>query len=259
MRTVSFSDLTGRVTGYLQEERDAAVAHKVRPALVICPGGAYRYCSLREQDPPALAFLAQGYQVFLLEYSVETQAGAYRPLRELAETLTRIRKNSAAWHIDPAKVAVMGFSAGGHLAASLGALWNDRELCLPTDARPDALLLCYPVLSAYEYAHDESIRWVTGGREELRRKLDIPSQVTADFPPTFLWHGGADDSVPPENSLLLSFALRRAGVPVELHLFSEGGHGLATCTQETDSPCDACRPWLALAEDWLNRRFSFVP
>ena len=93
MRTVSFSALTGRVTGYLQEERDAAVAHKVRPALVICPGGAYRYCSLREQDPPALAFLAQGYQVFLLEYSVETQAGAYRPLRELAETLTRIRKS----------------------------------------------------------------------------------------------------------------------------------------------------------------------
>ena len=91
MEIVTFESLGAQVRGYLQEDYDTLVAHKVRPAVVICPGGAYRYCSPREKDPPALEFLSMGYQVFLLEYSCGPQAGEYRPLRELAEAVCQIR------------------------------------------------------------------------------------------------------------------------------------------------------------------------
>lgn len=259
MEIVSFAALEAQVKGYLQDDYDALAAHKVRPALVICPGGAYRWRSPREKDPPAFLFLSMGYQVFILEYSCARQAGEYRPLRELAETVRLLRERHVEWHIDPAKIAVMGFSAGGHLAASLGALWNDPELALPAGSRPDALALCYPVISTKAFAHEESAEWVSGGKEALRSKLHLWDRVTADFPPTFLWHGGEDASVFPENSLLLAVELRRHGVPFEYHLFGSGAHGISTCTQEVETPDEVCRAWVPLCEAWLNRQFRYTP
>lgn len=259
MQSVFFKALDGEVRGYIQEDYPTLVTHKQRPALIICPGGAYRWCSPREEDPVALPFLSLGYQLFILEYSCGDRAADYRPLRELAETVCRLRENSATWHIDPNKIAVMGFSAGGHLVASLGALWNDEELALPNGCRPDALVLCYPVISAFEFAHEESIEWVTGHDAAVRSKLHIPDHVSTDFPPCFLWHGGEDDAVPAENSLMLASALRSHGVPVELHLFSSGGHGISTCTREVETPDDICKAWLPLCERWLNRQFNYEP
>ena len=259
MELVAFEALGAKVKGYLQENYDTLAAHKVRPALVICPGGAYRWRSPREKDPPAFEFLAMGYQVFILEYSCAEGAAGYRPLRELAETVRILREYHEAWHIDPDKIAVLGFSAGGHLAASLGALWNDPGLELPARARPDALVLCYPVVSTKEFAHEESVQWVTGGDETLREKLHLWDRVTAAFPPAFLWHGGEDESVPPENSLMLAAELKRHGVPFELHLFETGSHGVSTCTQEVETPDEVCRTWLPLCKTWLNRRFRYVP
>ena len=259
MEIVAFEALGAKVKGYLQEDYDTLAAHKVRPALVICPGGAYRWRSPREKDPPAFEFLAMGYQVFILEYSCGPQAGGYRPLRELAETVRVLRRNHEAWHIEPDKIAVLGFSAGGHLAASLGALWNDPEVGLPAESRPDALILCYPVVSTRAFAHEESAQWVSGGDESLRGKLHLWDRVTPAFPPTFLWHGGADDSVPPENSLLLAVQLKQNGVPLEYHLFETGLHGISTCTQEVETPDEVCRAWLPLCKTWLNRRFRYVP
>lgn len=259
MEIVAFEALGAKVKGYLQEDYDTLVAHKVRPALVICPGGAYRWRSPREKDPPAFEFLSMGYQVFILEYSCAERAREYRPLRELAETVRVLRQKGEGWHIDPDKIAVLGFSAGGHLAASLGALWNDPGIGLPAESRPDALVLCYPVVSTRELAHEESARWVSGGDEALRSKLHLWDRVTPAFPPTFLWHGGEDDSVPPENSLLLAVQLKQNGVPFEYHLFETGQHGISTCTQEVETPDEVCRAWLPLCKTWLNRRFQFVP
>ena len=259
MDVIAFEALGAEVKGYLQEDYNTLNAHKVRPALVICPGGAYRWRSPREKDPPAFEFLSMGYQVFILEYSCGPRAGEYRPLRELAEAVRVLRRNHEAWHIDPDKIAVLGFSAGGHLAASLGALWDDPDIKLSPDSRPDALILCYPVVSTREFAHEESARWVSGGDEALRDKLHLWDRVTPAFPPVFLWHGGEDASVPPENSLMLAVRLKQNGVPFAYHLFETGTHGISTCTQEVETPDEVCRTWLPLCKTWLNRRFRYVP
>lgn len=259
MKTVSFEVLGAPVTGYIQEDYDTLAAHKIRPALVICPGGAYRWRSPREKDSPAFIFLSMGYQVFILDYSCMEEAKNYRPLKELAETVALLRKRHEEWHIDPEKIAVLGFSAGGHLAASLGALWNEPELGFSADVRPDALVLCYPVISTREFAHEESAMWVSGGDEALRDKLNLQTRITPDFPPTFLWHGGGDESVPPENSLMLAVELRKNKVPFEFHLFETGAHGISTCTQEVETPDEVCRQWIPLCKTWLNRRFQYEP
>ena len=259
METVSFWALDAPVKGYLQDDYDTLAAHKVRPALVICPGGAYRWRSPREKDPPAFEFLAMGYQVFILEYSCGELAGGLRPLRELGEAVRLLRERHREWHIDPERIAVMGFSAGGHLAASLGAFWNDPSVALPSGARPNALVLCYPVVSTKAFAHEESAEWVSGGDPALREKLHLWDRVTGDFPPTFLWHGGEDASVPPENSLLLAVELRRHKVPFEYHLFGGGAHGISICTQEVETPDEGCRAWVGLCKAWLNKRFQYTP
>lgn len=259
MKILSLEVLGAPVTGYIQEDYETLIAHKTRPALVICPGGAYRWRSPREKDAPAFEFLSMGYQVFILEYSCMEEAKAYRPLRELAAAVALIRDRHEEWHIDPKKVAVLGFSAGGHLAASLGAFWNDPALGFPAGVRPDALVLCYPVISTGEFAHEESAVWVSGGDESLREKMNLQDRITPDFPPTFLWHGGEDTSVPPENSLMLAMELKKNKVPFEFHLFGTGVHGISTCTQEVETPDEVCRAWISLCRTWLNRRFHYVP
>ncbi len=259
MKLISFQAGEAEIRGILQEDYETLKAHKVRPAVVICPGGAYRWRSPREKDPVALEFLSMGYQAFIVEYTCGEKASGYRPLRQLAEAVQTIRRNAEEWHIDPDKIVVLGFSAGGHLAASLGAFWNDPEFGFGPSAKPNAMILCYPVISTKEFAHEESVLWVTGNDPAVREKLHLPDQVTSDFPPTFMWHGGEDSSVPPENSMMLAVKLKECKVPLEYHLFETGVHGISTCTQEVETRNDSCRLWVPLCKTWINNRFNYVP
>ncbi len=259
MNICRFSAHDAPVIGYLHDDHDRLVAHKKRPAIVICAGGCYRWLSPREKDPVALFFTAMGYQSFLIEYSTAEKAGGLRPLRELAECVRLIRENAEEWHIEENHVAVLGFSAGGHLAASLGTLWQRPELGLGKACRPDALVLCYPVITTGEYAHAESVANVSGGDPALKEFLSLEKQVTADMPPTFLWHCMGDASVPAENSILLLSAMRKAGVPCECHLFAGGAHGISMCDQEVETPNAAAAAWTELCRTWLNERFEYTP
>ena len=153
------------VSAYLQTETKGT-ASVPRPAVVICPGGGYDHLSVREGEPVVREYFTAGYQMFLLHYSVEEGAKNLQPLMQLAAAVAHIRRNAKEWNVDREKVAVCGFSAGGHLAASLGTLYDDAaflERWKRTDAiRPDAMLLCYPVITADEFAHVRSLKKVSG-------------------------------------------------------------------------------------------------
>ena len=200
-----------------------------------------------------------GYQTFLIEYSVGEDAKGLRPLRELAEAVRIIRNRAASFNIEANHIAVLGFSAGGHLAASLATLWQREDLGLGADCRPDAAVLCYPVITTGEYKHPESIDWVTGGDTALMELLSLEKQVTKQMPPTFIWHCTGDESVPVENTLLLTAAMQRAGVDYECHLFAGGAHGISMCNQEVETPYPAAAEWVKLCKTWLNGQFEFTP
>lgn len=201
-------------------------------AVLICPGGGYELVSPREAGPVAECFIRGGWQAFVLQYNVEPVPLGTQPLEEAAWAMRTIRATGVG------RIAACGFSAGGHLAASLGVHWNDAEL-FPDPAerrrqRPDALILSYPVISAGPHAH-------RGSMDRLARDGDagyfsLENHVGADTPPTFLWHTAADELVPVQNSLLFAEALSRAGVPYEMRIFPFGVHGLSTAAPDVDQP-----------------------
>ena len=233
-----------------------------RPAVVLCPGGGYSYVSAREEDPVAAVLFAMGAQVFVLTYSVEEGAALKRPLEELARTVLMVRTNAQQWLLDPDKILVMGFSAGGHLACSLGVHWNDPEItarCGVEDAkllRPDGMILCYPVISMVDgVTHARTKRNVMAYTTESQDYWSLETQVDADTPPAFIWHTMTDASVPVQNSLGLISALSRNGVHCEAHLFPEGPHGMSLCTTEVDTTDAHVAQWVTLCRNWLNRHY----
>ncbi len=234
-----------------------------RPAVVICPGGGYEFVSEREAEPVALKYFNAGYQVFVLHYSVLKKAKSFQPLLELATTVAEIRSRADEWSINPRKIAVCGFSAGGHLAASLGTLYNDTkfmEICPSLGCvRPDAMVLCYPVITSDEYAHKGSITNVSGSLEGTKEYdyFGLDKHVDSDTPKTFLWHTAQDSCVPVENSLKFAAALSAAKVPFEIHIFPEGDHGMSVCTKEVGSYDPYNGRWVEWSIKWLNEVFDY--
>lgn len=248
--------------GYLQDYVEDGGIKNLRPSVVICAGGAYRFLSWREKDHAAMLFLAQGYNVFLLDYSVKEEAKDLNPLLEASDAVMRIRQHAVEWLCDPMRVAILGFSAGAHVAASLAVHHaSERLLSLgkveDEQNRPDACILCYPVITSGPYAHRESIDWVTGKREEEKEFFSLEKQVNDHVPPCFIWHTVEDESVPVENSMLFASALRKHHIPFELHLFQHGAHGLSTCDGEVNTPQDADRAWINLCLTWLGNLFDY--
>jgi len=223
-----------------------------RGAVLVLPGGAYRMTSDREAEPIALRFTAAGFHAFVLRYSVAPNRHP-KPLQDAQKALDLIRSQSSEWNLDPAKVAVCGFSAGGHLAASLGVFGNPR---------PDALILSYPVITSGPFAHQGSFENLLGQEAPapVQAQLSLETQVTDKTPPTFLWHTYDDAAVPLENTLLFAGALRQAAVPFELHVFPKGRHGISLAEAETDfedgGGIDAhVARWMGLCVEWLTLQF----
>ena len=253
----------GKLTVYAHEHK-VKICDKVRPAMLVVPGGGYSFVSERENEPIAIAFFGAGYVAFSLEYTVNTPYPV--PLIEGAMAMAFIRLEAEKYGVNPAQVGVIGFSAGGHLAGMLATMFDDEAVCaaLKKNAalvRPDAAILSYAVLTTDEKTtHGGTARMISGGDKALREKLSLEKRVTDKSSPAFLWHTVTDGAVPVENALLMALAYRQAGVPFELHIYEEGVHGLSLATLETcdstDSPSynESAQSWVQLALTWLKHR-----
>lgn len=234
-----------------------------RPCMVVIPGGGYHFCSEREAEVIGMHFLPEGYNVFVLEYSVETHRFPCQ-LREVAAVLELIHSHADDWNCDPGRVAIIGFSAGGHLACHYSNAYACPEVrqVFPESKPVQAAVLSYPVISADPaFSHRGSFRYLTGREEptaEDLEKFSCEKLVTAQTPPTFLWHTASDAVVPVNNSLVYAQALDRNKVPFALHIYPEGKHGLATSDLQTN-PSEVLTPavlltgrWLPDVKDWLK-------
>lgn len=239
---------------------------KKRGAVLICPGGGYEFVSPREAEPVALQFAAAGFHAFVLYYSVAPVRHP-QPLRDVSRAMNIIRAHADEWQVDCQQIAVCGFSAGGHLAASLGVYWeqpycNDLPGLVRGWNQPNALILCYPVISSGLFAHRGSFENLLGEGADAGalHEMSLEHQINLQTPPTFLWHTFDDAAVPVENSLLFAKGLRDQQIPFELHIYPHGRHGLSLATEETDNGSVGYDPhissWMKLAIEWLHQVFA---
>lgn len=232
-----------------------------RWAVLILPGGAYQLTSPNEGERMAFAFLNAGVQAFVLDYSVAPDRYP-SALLEAAAALHYIRHHASDYGVDPRRIAVCGFSAGGHLAGCLSNLYGVPEISgalglTPEDIRPDASILCYPVLTALPgRRHEGSFENLLGTGAEVPAFLSLENSVSKDNPPTFLWTTQTDLSVPCDSTLLYAAALREKGVPFEVHIYANGPHGMVLGTRETAGEAAKHDPhvasWHPLCIDWLH-------
>ena len=264
--------------------------HAPRPAVVICGGGGFTHIAPHEQEPVALEFLNRGYQAFVLDYVTSSTGDVSypHPQADLARMIATVRCSASAWNVDPERVVAIGFSAGGFICASLATGWKSGPFAgltgvRPEDLRPDAAILCYPVID-FAYLRDQQTRdpridlrvpktggktgrdllndflsMVTGGEatDEHLARICPSSSVSRATPPTFIWCAADDKTAPAAQVYPFAACLAEAGVPHELHVFNEGGHGLSVADRNTLSDNAerqaAVRAWVDLACAFLER------
>jgi len=226
-------------------------------AVIICPGGGYVHLSaIREGVQYANWLGTLGVTSFVLKYRLN-QFGHPAPLQDVLRAMRIVRSRAAEFKINPDRIGVMGSSAGGHLAASAGTLYDDPAgrtgpALDAVNARPDFLILMYPVITMDDpYAHAGSRKALLGPAPspELLKLMSVEKQVTPDTPPTLLIHTQEDKSVPVENSILFFQALTKAGVPAEMYLFEKGSHGMGM-----RDGLGTSSEWPRRAEAWLRAR-----
>lgn len=227
-------------------------------AVVLAPGGGYGNLALNHEGRQvANWFNAQGIGTFVLRYRLGPGYRHPIPLNDALRAMRLVRARAQEFGVQPNRIGIMGFSAGGHLASTVATRFDTgntaaSEAIDRMSSRPDFVILGYPVIaSAAPYAHQGSFRNLLGddAPAELRQSLSNDTQVTANTPPTFLFHTNADTAVPPENSILFYMALRKAGVPAEMHIFEPGPHGVGLAMN--DPVLDA---WPPLLSTWLRAR-----
>lgn len=246
---------------YVRDDNGLMTDDGCRWAVVICPGGGYWQHAASEDEPVALAFLAAGIQAFVLHYSVEPVRYPVA-LMELASAVAWLREHAGEYGIAPHRIAVCGFSAGGHLAGCTANLWGSPVLeplgLAPEKMRPDAAILCYPVISAdIRFGHLLSFQRLLGVKAEIPPELSLENSVTKRNPPAFLWATVTDDTVPVENTMAYAAALRRAGVPFELHLYGDGPHAMGLAAPDSawngEYANSHAATWHGLCVEWLRR------
>lgn len=253
--SASIGDRGAELTAYIQQPSREMATVDVKPAVLILPGGAYMFCSDREAEPIALAYAAEGFQTFILRYSVQKNAAGNQPLKEAGEAIALMRQNAAQWHINPEQIAVCGFSAGGHLAA-----W----VSLKGSERPNAAILCYAatrLTKANEYSPIAAVLLGEQYSQKDADNIDLALHVGPDAPPMFAWSTSEDVLVEVRSVLAMADAYAAAGRPFELHVFQRGEHGLSLAKPFTANGRMAmsdphASAWHSLSVEWLWRLFG---
>jgi acetyl esterase/lipase len=225
-------------------------------AVVVCPGGGYGHLAIGHEGKDVADWLnSLGVAAFVVRYRLAPKYGHPAPLDDAQRALRTVRANAEHWHIDPKRIGVMGFSAGGHLASTAGTHFDpgNRDAADPIErvsCRPDFMILCYPVVAfATEYVHAGSKKNLLGLNPDpkLVESLSNERQVTPQTPPTFIFQTDADTAVVPENCVLFYLALRKAKVPAELHIYEQGRHGVGLAASDP-----VLSTWPARLADWLK-------
>lgn len=236
-----------------------------RRAVIVCPGGGYRFLSEREAEPIVARFLGAGFNVFLLRYSIAPMTENYNPLTEAGRAIAYVRTNAERYHTDPDKIFICGFSAGGHLAASAGILWDCEQMKKEFEGqpeginRPNGMVLSYPVITAGQYAHQNSIRHLTGNHQYGEKEIaewSLEKRVSSSTVPAFIWHTVTDEIVPVQNSIMLAEALAKNKIPFELHIYPYGPHGLSLATEETANGKE--NKVVSHVQNWIDHAITWI-
>lgn len=254
-----FMTLPGRpvatLEGYLLDCYANLGQYEKRPAILVCPGGGYVYCARSEGEPVAMAYAARGFHTFVLRYSTGHDAAGFAPLQEVSWAIGHIRQHAEEWSIDPEKIAVCGFSAGGHLALAAGLLAENK---------PNAMILGYPAASAPNYPGVNFMLKLLTGKEDVTDEdavpFDLVPQITKDAPPVFL-AATAQDALTAFGALPIAQKYCALGLNYEVHIFNHGPHGYSLATEAT---CDgssrylnpAFSHWHELSVAWLYKIFG---
>ncbi len=276
------------LTTYVLSNSPELLDGKKRPAVLICPGGAYLNCSDREAEPVALAFAAMGYHAFVLRYNVffkasedgfaELLAGkAFEKrdqsiypaaIRDIAKAFTVINDHADDWLVDTEKIVICGFSAGGHNVLNYAVHYDKSVITDFFDAekvRPAAVIAGYPI-SDYLYMKESVAKQDAMAQglfklsnlaffgqenpsDEVLAEVSAPQQVSLSTPPMFLWATAGDNLVPVGHTTRMATALADAGIPFEVHIFEEGQHGLSLASQATAKSLTELNP---IASDWIK-------
>jgi acetyl esterase/lipase len=227
-------------------------------AVVICPGGGYGFLAVDHEGKQIGEWLNSiGVAAFMLKYRIAPRYHHPAPMQDAQRALRRVRARAKEWHIDPQRIGIWGFSAGGHLASTAGTHFDNGKADADdpverASCRPDFLILSYPVITmALPYTHMGSRQNLIGKDPDpkLVESLSNEKQVTAKTPPTFLFHTNADDGVLPENSVRFYLALRQAKVPAELHIYEKGPHGVGLAPKDP-----VLSTWKDRLQAWMKSR-----
>ena len=279
------------LTTYVLEDSREMLNGGKRPAVLICPGGAYLSCSDREGEPVAMAFAAMGYHAFVLRYSTygeEAFKTGFRDMvrkpecehpmqmREIGLAILKIREKAQEWLVDTDKIVLCGFSAGAHNCAMYITNWHRPVITeyfgKPASFfRPAACILGY-CLSDYLYMKEnttdkaffdgsnQAFLGTANASDEILREVSPALNVTENTPPVYLWATAADPMVPVQHSLRMAHALADHKIPFELHIFEEGPHGLSLSTQASAQARSQIYPdaakWVPLASAWMQKHFA---
>ncbi len=229
--------------------------YATRPAIIVCPGGGYVYCSRAEGEPVAMGFAARGFHTFVLRYSTGHDAKGFAPLEEISWAIGYVREHAEEWCVDPNKIVSCGFSAGGHLALSSGLLAENK---------PNAMILGYPAASAPNYPGADFMLKLLEGRADVTaedaKRYDLVPQITENAPPAFIV-ATAQDVLTGMGALPIAQKYCQLNIPYELHIFGHGPHGYSLANETTSDGSSmymnaAFAQWQNLCVEWLHKIFG---